>query len=77
MALGVYKYGLENVSSSEPNYKVRSLVNFVNGRLMCLQVLGLRHERMLRNGNLVDPVRVLPGEIVEMIMKHLTFTEFA
>jgi hypothetical protein len=37
----------------------------------------MKFERMMCKGKPVDPVSALPAELLEIIMKHLSFAEFA
>ncbi|KAF2494184.1 hypothetical protein BU16DRAFT_464551 [Lophium mytilinum] len=59
-AVDIYKYGLKNVSVTDDNYKL-------------LQGMLDKLIRQLSPPKSVDPFSVLPIELVEMVIGHLTF----
>ncbi|MCJ1234631.1 hypothetical protein MMC14_002592 [Varicellaria rhodocarpa] len=60
MALGIYKYGLLNVLTDDANFKlVRDMYDKLNMKLI--------------PPSRVDPLRVLPVELVEMVISYLNF----
>ncbi|KAL8989395.1 MAG: hypothetical protein Q9177_001708 [Variospora cf. flavescens] len=78
-ALGIYQYGLRNVSPDDPNFKVRVCLLILYHHMLTLSKLLRRmHEDMIRSygtGRAKDPLTVLPAEIAEMILSYLDFRQ--
>ncbi|KAF2713830.1 hypothetical protein K504DRAFT_462316 [Pleomassaria siparia CBS 279.74] len=59
-AAGIYKYGMKNVPVTDSNFKI-------------LQLLHDKIIRKLSPAKAVDPFTVLPSELVEIIIGHVSF----
>ncbi|OCL10956.1 hypothetical protein AOQ84DRAFT_288207 [Glonium stellatum] len=59
-AIGIYKYGIKNVSVTDENFKL-------------LQGIHDKLTRQLSPPKAIDPFIILPVELVEMIIRYLTF----
>ena len=76
MALGVYKFGLENVLPTEPRFPVHIfLVMILLFSTHLSQLLQWKHDWMTRKCKTCDPLQVLSLDLVEIVMKHLSFAK--
>lgn len=74
MALGVYKFGLGNVLPTESRFAVRSsLVMILLFSTDLFQLLKQKSERMIRKSQTCDPLHLLPLDLIDIVVKHLSF----
>ena len=86
-AIGIYKYGIKNVSVADENFKVSTsnvewqrastrLDISQRAKLRLIQLLQGIHDKLTRQlspPKAIDPFVILPIELVEMIISYLTF----
>ena len=78
MALGIYKYGLLNVLTDDENYKVRLHLSTgscsdADSQVQLVRDMYDKLNMKLIPPSRVDPLRILPVELVEMVISHLDF----
>lgn len=78
-ALGIYKYGMRNVPAHQRDFKACNLnldrKNITDFDPKLLQQLHDQLTRRLSPPTAIDPLTILPVELVEMIIGYLPFRE--
>ena len=74
MAMWVYKFGLNNLLPTEPRFAVRiSLIMILLFSTDLFQLLKHKSKRMAIKCQLCDPLQLLSLDLIEKVMKHLSF----
>ncbi|KAI9810245.1 MAG: hypothetical protein M1827_006379 [Pycnora praestabilis] len=78
VALGIYRYGLRNVSTDDPNYKVCEFWPcFRKGLIMSnyqlLHGMFNKLSTLVEPSKTIDPLLILPLELAEVVFKQLDF----